>query len=291
MEIYRSYHSGSGPAKKRATEQLDDLTEKRIQDLKIPYTITAEEAWSKLSQKINITKDKHVRRINPVYRWISAAAAVIILLGITGLFFFNHVEYSCGKAERLIVYLPDSSKVTLNSDTQLSYTRFTWFTKRIVKLDGEAFFNVRKGKIFEVKTSSGTVHVLGTSFNVFSRKNSFKVYCETGKVKVISDKEVILTPGSAVVTNNNMQLKSPEPASTDLTASWKNGQFFFNNAPLEAVFNEMERQFNVKIEYHVKTERYYTGYFTNNDLKTALVLVCSPMQLHYKVSKNKIIIN
>ena len=63
------------------------------------------------------------------------------------------------------ISLPDSSKVWINVNSRLSYSKD--FKKRIVELKGEGFFSVKKNKgNFTVITENSTTQVLGTDFDL-----------------------------------------------------------------------------------------------------------------------------
>ena len=68
----------------------------------------------------------------------------------------------------------------LNELSQLEYNASKWDENRSLELKGEAFFDVEKGKRFDVTTEFGNVSVLGTEFNVLSRDSIFKVSCYEG---------------------------------------------------------------------------------------------------------------
>src|SRR5690606_16628213 len=64
--------------------------------------------------------------------------------------------------------LPDGTQVWLNADSRIYYPLTFTGTKRVVKLIGEAYFEVAHdpNKIFIVETKDEKVKVLGTKFNV-----------------------------------------------------------------------------------------------------------------------------
>jgi transmembrane sensor len=79
-------------------------------------------------------------------------------------------------------YLPDSSKVWLNTNSQITYARK--FTTRNVTLSGEAFLSVKKDtRDFIVTTENTITTVVGTAFNL----------------KTSSDSSVILTVAEGIV--------------------------------------------------------------------------------------------
>ncbi len=142
--------------------------------------------------------------------------------------------------------LPDGSKVTLNADSKISWSGKKFTNDRHINLDGEAFFDVTKGSAFTISTGTGKIKVLGTSFNVYARDNSFKVSCFTGKIMVSAGgKTVTITPGeSAELSGSDLNYYPDE--NLDKTTGWINGEFYYENTSLKIVFEEIERQFNVK---------------------------------------------
>ncbi len=90
-----------------------------------------------------------------------------------------------------VFYLPDSSRVHLNKNSNFTYpTKFN-NTERATLLSGEAFFEVIKtGTPFTVECKETKTTVLGTSFNIKGYENDKKttVSVVTGTVQ-LSDKE------------------------------------------------------------------------------------------------------
>lgn len=82
-------------------------------------------------------------------------------------------------------FLKDSSLVILNKNSQLVYNEFSSNDDRVLKLKGQAHFDVVKGKPFIVKTKHLDVIVLGTSFFVDEDKksNTIEISVESGIVE------------------------------------------------------------------------------------------------------------
>jgi ferric-dicitrate binding protein FerR (iron transport regulator) len=73
------------------------------------------------------------------------------------------------------------------------------------------------------------------------------------------------------------------------TAAWKEGVFYFDDKPLVSIFDEIERQFDVSIQFEGDTKRSITVSFTNKKLEETLDVVCIPMGLKYEVdNKNNV---
>jgi len=269
---------------------FDSVIGERIKKINVPVKITKEEAWEKLIKSIEDRPGKIIHH-NFVYRITAVAAS--ILLAVAGFWYYhqsNTVRVICKSAEIKTVILPDGSKVYINAASNITYNPGKWNVERTLELNGEACFEVRKGKPFTVKTDNGTITVLGTRFNVMSRGNDFKVFCVTGKVAVRKENEVILVKGQECSTTDKVHLTAPETVSDLKPIGWINGEFWFNNTPVFKVFEEIERQFGVDVLYNITTNRNYTGYFNITNLSEALMNVCEPMSLTYENNKGKIVI-
>ena len=151
-----------------------------------------------------------VRRLQPAVRWLSIAAAVILML-TAGYFYINSLEATVEAkfAQRQELRLPDASDVLLNAGSELTYSKTKWDEKRQVRLTGEAYFKVAKGETFTVETPAGTVAVLGTQFNVLQRGDVFIVSCYEGRVRVTHKSKTIELPaGSAYRVVGSTAFKS-----------------------------------------------------------------------------------
>jgi len=124
---------------------------------------------------------------------------------------------------------------------------------------------------------------------VYSRGNAFWVSCISGKVAVeAKNAEVIITPGEIAELTENGLVKSTT-GNINQTAAWKEGIFYFEDKPLVSIFGEIERQFNVQVQYNGDAKRSITVSFTNRKLEEALDVICIPMGLKYEVeNKNKV---
>ncbi len=182
--------------------------------------------------------------------------------------------------------LPDGSIVNLNADSKISFIGRDFINNRHVSLNGEAFFDITKGSSFTISTSNGEIRVIGTSFNVNARDNSFIVSCITGKILVsVRNQSVTITPGeSATLTGKG--LISYTDSDMSRVTRWLDGEFIFVNSSLDLVFSELERQFNVKFAGINFKNKFFTGSFSNKDLQIALEIICIPMGLNYEIGSN-----
>jgi len=239
-----------------------------------------------------LMNDNAPRRKIVLKPWIMAVAATVtaLVLLFPAIRLIEKKVVIARMAEQKEILLPDGSSVTLNAGSKFSYSGRNFQSHRAVRLEGEAFLKVQKGNEFVISTPHGDVEILGTELNIFSRGNEFRVSCITGKVGVnAGTRKVILTPGELAELSGEILIKKSvqNPA---IAVSWKQGEFYFEDKALIYIFDELERQFNVTIKHQGLENRFFTGNFSNKNLKEALDIVCIPMELNYEVmERNKVV--
>lgn len=233
-------------------------------------------------------KPTKVKKLFPKFIF-SAAASIVVLLGL--FFFLNrNTSYSTSYGEQLAITLPDNSEVILNANSTLSYKTQNWKENRILDLNGEAYFKVKKGSDFIVESIIGTVSVLGTQFNVNTKDTAFEIKCFEGRVKVkTANHNRILTQGKAF-----RQLKNTTAEDfniQEILPSWTQGESNFNSSPLSQVIIALEHQYNIKIDpSKIDITQKFTGSFTHNNLNVALQTVFVPLRINPSQVETKNII-
>lgn len=246
--------------------------------------------FSKVQNEINSSKHKQ-GKVRSLFTKISFAAAASVAILLSVFYYVNsNTSYNTDFGEQLAVNLPDGSEAILNAKSAISFKKRTWNNSREINLEGEAFFKVKKGKKFVVKTALGDVTVLGTQFNVNLDNDLIEVNCYEGKVKVTaSGKEVFLTKGKAfrAIKNNTeeWEFKADQP-------SWHYGESTFSSIPLKYVIDAIQQQYNVEIKASstIDLNRPFTGAFTHNDLKIALETVFVPLKIRPEFSNKTTIL-
>jgi transmembrane sensor len=255
----------------------------------IPYKQTKEEVWKKIESSLQVGPVPGTNWFLNHRLKLSVAAALIILLGLFSVTRFYTTTIDSKAGQHLTATLPDGSTVDLNASSTLSYKPFWWKISRTVQFEGEGFFKVQKGDKFTVVSSLASTEVLGTSFNIYARDGQYQVTCHTGKVKVIAENkdEGILSPGYQARLSPEGKVviyKSPDMKST---ISWIDNKFIFTAVPLSRVFEEIQRQYNVKITAPAGLNYSYTGYFTKDKpIENVLELVCKPFGLRFVTKSN-----
>ncbi|HPE76414.1 MAG TPA: FecR family protein [Draconibacterium sp.] len=265
----------------------DEKILKFTEGFETPAGMPKNEALNKVLSKIENGTQSKTRKLTYYLR--AAAAVAILILGIYGVSsVFSKSKMVTEMAQQTTFSLPDKSVVVMNADSKITWNNRKFNDSRNLRLNGEAYFDVQKGNKFVIETKNGTVEVLGTQLNVFSRNNEFRVSCISGKVRVASNtSEQIILPGETAELTTNGITKSAAQNPGKIIA-WQQGIFYFEDKPVVSIFAELERQFNVSIKFNGMEDRYITATFSNKNLKEALDIVCIPMDLKYEIENKTI---
>jgi ferric-dicitrate binding protein FerR (iron transport regulator) len=194
------------------------------------------------------------------------------------------------------VFLADGTRIWINSESRLITPSVFNFKDRVVKLSGEAFFEVAKDKKrpFRIEVNGQLIEVLGTSFNVraYNNSNEIETTLESGEIRLtIGEQRTQLKPGEQSILNkktNLLTISNVDPANF---SSWKDGRYEFQNKDLVEVFRVIERWYDVEIK---ADESYFQGmHFSgvikrNKDPKHFLELLNHTIPISYKIELDKI---
>ncbi|WP_430814328.1 FecR family protein [Carboxylicivirga sp. RSCT41] len=273
----------------------DDDFMKSLPKVELPYSRSKEDVWKEMEalmgeetlEEEKATEDTgkgKIRSFRPIL--MSVAAVLLVLLGTTAFFRLYTKTVNAEAGQHLTALLPDGSSIELNAGSVIKYKPLWWRFNREVQFEGEGFFKVQKGKSFEVTSSMGRTIVLGTSFNIYSRKNDYKVTCYTGKVRVVSvlsGESTDITPNMQAYIKNNGRVLSTEEISMSETISWVNEMFYFTGSEIEMVFEEVERQYGIIIKLAEPLGYAYTGNFSRErSADEVMHMICRSMGLNYE---------
>ena len=265
----------------RKLQRMDGI----LQQMKAPdYDVEAEEK--------KLPTASQPAGVIPIWRrnaFLKIAASLLLVLSAAlaiGYMSMGDETIKVLAATKTTTYLPDSSEVVLNNASSLTYSKSRWNKARAVELSGEGFFKVSHGSRFDVKTSSGTVTVVGTQFNVKSRAGYFEVQCYEGAVKVRSNgSEQILKKGQG------WRLIGGLSAALELGAGdgpgWMGNESRFESVPYGQVVEEFKRQYGVKVNLvHVDVNQVFTGSFTHDNIELALQSITLPLNIKFDLEEN-----
>ncbi len=191
---------------------------------------------------------------------------------------YNVLEVPVGGEYKLV--LSDGTRVYINAGTRIKYPVLFDQSKRLVEVEGEAFFEVEHDPQwpFVVKDALGNqTEVLGTSFNVRAYKNEIekRVTLVDGAVmfKSTEGEQCNLTPGKAAIFSSENNSLVVENADIDEVLAWKNGRFIFNDEPLSEILYAMSGWYDINVHYtavELKAIRFSVNFKRTKDLSVLL---------------------
>lgn len=182
-----------------------------------------------------------------------------------------------GPGEKLNLKMSDGTKITLNAQSEISFSMPFGPDERLVNLKGEAFFEIAQDTLrpFRVQTDALVTTALGTQFNVLARGETFKVALTEGRVKVGHLTEAVeLSPGQMALWDSKKKEELPTVTRFNQArvTAWKEGKLMFDRKPLGNILRDLETWYGVemRIDPELDMERKVIGTFQNKNLKDIL---------------------
>lgn len=242
----------------------------------------AYEALDRLNRRLD-QQGKARKLISPTLKW-----AAILLIGFGGwlayTYFITQKLSLESRGYTLTRTLPDGSEATLNQQTSLSFEGGFLRKTREVKLQGEAFFNVKKdaAKPFTIEANHLLITVVGTAFNVKADSTATTVIVESGKVKVATPTDsVFLTRGEKIyISRNNPRLRK-ENNRSKLYNYYYTNELICDGTPLYELIDVLNKKFNSQIRIENKTLRTLpiTVTFKDESLNEILAVVADTFKI------------
>lgn len=215
-------------------EQEKEEALKRQWDRQVGETRPDKETYAALAEvRSRLGFDERpirVRRVSFTKVFLRAAAVLVLLLAVGGVWFFaaqndggnpaanqttawadqaKTVTVRAEQAGRVHVLLPDGSEVWVHRQGSITYPE-DFVANRTVTLEGEAYFSVAKqdGQPFIVKGESISVRVLGTEFLVRSGRCEPRSQVEvtSGAVEVtVNEDTYVIGPSDRLVYEKRLE--------------------------------------------------------------------------------------
>ena len=259
---------------------------------------------------------------------IAASIALIAGVGLAAFFLLNGSDQNprtLTKAtiagQKSTITLADGTRIRLNSESTLIYPEKFEDDKRMIRLEGEAFFEVAHDakRPFIIESGEVTTTVLGTSFNVSAFPNEdIEVTVATGKVAVASNPDeslfegdnrrpgdtdtrrvtrnmpLLLTPGQQAIFNPLTQELSRQEVDITPYLAWAGGEIFFEEKSLGEAVIELERWFGAKIEFEqalAKQCMIESARFRDENLNNILRALSLLVEFDYQIKEgNQVVI-
>ena len=265
------------------------------------YVSNTDELWKQMEKRMYASKPQ--KKFNPQnsFRWLAMAASflLVILLGSGGYvavkwYHLNNIHRTYfAISEKNKLQLPDSSIVWLNTGSQLTYISTPFDSKRKVKLEGEAFFDVTKdsSRPFIVNSDEIRVIVHGTKFNVeaYREQNEIAVSLLSGSVSINTPKGVrkMISGEKALYNKKTVNLKIE--AGAQLEGIWAANNLSINQLSLREVAVHLSKWYNINIHISSKIpdSQLYTLTISKEDsIEDILILLSNISHFKYRFIDN-----
>ena len=256
-------------------------------------------AWGKLYNRLDeeglmpeVHAKAHHSRIPVWTKW----AATLLILVTSGIFLFSVLQRqsasqfviltSAEDNATMVHMLEDGTVVYLAGNTTLKVPISFDEKKRVVSLEGEAFFDIEHDpeRPFFVEAGQVSIQVLGTAFNVRANSHdTFELFVERGLVRASLNKAgasaLDAGQGELVRVNNNSLSKSPD--NDYAKSAWKIQRMHFKDEPLGNILSVINRNYhaNIVVQEADLENRRMTVTFYNNKLPTIIELICLSMNM------------
>lgn len=208
---------------------------------------------------------------------------------------FNELIVPVG--ERVALWLPDGTRVWLNSESSLRYPVYFGKGNREVEIRGNAYFEVVKDSLhpFIVKTREITTEVLGTSFevNVYGDGNVVSTTLVKGSVRVkAGTRSAIIKPNQQFVYNTKSGSVEVLKVDAANKVRWTRGILVIDNERFDDVIWKLERWYGVTIvnETGIQFNQFFSGEFDREDIQTAIRTICTNLNISFSIDKDRVIL-
>ena len=191
--------------------------------------------------------------------------------------------------------LPDGSVVYLHPDSRISFPVAFTGDKRVVLLEGQAYFKVAKDKSHPFVVMTDDIHttVLGTEFYIDTKNR--EVVLVSGSVRVDADKaSETLAPGQKTILNEMHTAFDVLPTDTEPYKYWRDGYLYFNNVELKDIMEAIGANFNMTVEFrNIEALHYRMRFITerNNGIDAAIDMMNQMKKVKVHKSGNKIFVD
>ena len=249
----------------------------------------------------------------PPFRWISYAAAALLIFASTYLIYrlnssaigsdrspVGNIVQKTTSGHKWIK-LADGTSVQLNANSHLEYPlSFQGNRNREVTLVGEAFFDVAHDQQhpFIIHTGKVTTTVLGTAFNISAYQNqeSVVVTVTRGKVMVQSGNKTlaILMPNQQLSWNSAQKTIAKNRVNAQHALAWKAQDLIMDDISMDAAAELIAKRFNIEVVFknnQVKKCRFTAAFLERNDIEQVTQVISSITGVRFERSGNKLLID
>ena len=280
-------------------------------------TFTNEEHREKVWNRIDVSIQKQTspapRSFSlPLFYKVAASITLVVICSIGAwLLSNNHTQtITTSYGEVKAITLPDQSIVMLNGNSILTY-QDTWNDNapREVWIKGEAYFDIKHlnedtsfivpAERFIVHGNGIDIRVLGTSFNVKSRRNKTNIALLSGKIEVsyadsasVLSGGLVMMPGDYVEYSGQKLLTKKKLVRPHKAATWTVREITFTDPSLNDIMETLQDNYGyaVNVEDKALMDMKIEGEISVTSIQELLSLVSSTLGINIEESGKEIII-
>lgn len=233
----------------------------------------------------------------------------------------ERVEFSVSFGSRASTTLPDGSRIRLNAGSRISYAPDFNRSSREVRLEGEAYFDVRTdpAKPFVVQARDLSIVATGTAFNVSAYEEDPAVTTTLVRGAVTIDgarlaEPIRIAPNQTVACFGGengraamarvLEDAQHAPVARDVAViphlpalrmeddplvrtSWKEERWVIESERLESLMARIERRYNVSVRFDGDRIRDYrfNGSFEGETIDEVLRIIRRALPVDYEIDK------
>lgn len=245
------------------------------------------------------------KQINVWNRRWRVAASILALITASWLAWQYNAEdkisYATTYGETEMLSLPDGSEVILQANSTLKVPK-NWSIEsdRIVSLEGQAFFKVKKIAAktpvkFTVQTNDFKVEVLGTQFDVLNRPENKRVILQEGKVsmKLNENQTIDLQPNEMATYSKKTKTYKKSLVEASIHTAWTNNKIILNQTPLSEIARLLTDNYGFQVRFSADvdqtTTRNSVGAVPINNVDDLIAITTASYEVTISKKGNEII--
>lgn len=255
--------------------------------------------------------DAQSRSYSENHQWYRTAAILVIAfaLAVSANLFrqtekipalenvLAYEEHTVPAGIKASLTLQDGSRVVLNSGSTLRYIKNFEADRRVLELEGEAYFEVAKDSLrpFMVQTGIATTRALGTSFNVRAYVHEeMDISLLSGSVEVDLDmdqpRRVKLVPGEALRVDLERNRIQKNNFVQDRPIVWTQKTILFDYTPIDKIKRILENWYGVKIHFAnvPPKDLIVSGVFRDQSLDNVLKGLSYSARFEYRINNDEV---
>jgi len=316
VEVKRDYVPVPDPTQDKVFQLVNDIEEAALKEKMANatggLTLAVYPPSPPATAPVAPAPAKGIHYLSSRVRWAAAMIALVIATA-TAVYFLQQPfhpalrqnQVTTKNASRTSLTLPDGTLVWLNVNSQLHYADGFAQGNRLVKLEGEAYFEVAADAEhpFRVQTNMMDIQVLGTAFNVKAYPGDHQAAATliTGEIVVSlegqGEKKISLSPkekltvweypsktGDSTATIKYQVAALGEGGDTEvLETAWMRNRLAFRQEPFGKLANQLERWYNVKIIFENDTlkQQLFSGNFEKETIAEAMKALSMVIPFQY----------